>query len=106
MPSLPPALRATSLAEGGKDGGYDNPSVALRATPQLRFAAQPSVRTGPPLHKGGLGRLPSGDIVREGVAKKPVVPHSVPVLIAAVDRHRRAVGHGGHNGAVQRRGGP
>ena len=55
MPSLPPALRATSLAEGGKDGGYDNPSVALRATPQLCFAAQPSVSTGPPLHKGGFG---------------------------------------------------
>ena len=55
--SLPPSRlrRATSLTEGGKDGGYGNPSVALRATPQLRFAAQPSVSTGPPLHKGGFG---------------------------------------------------
>ena len=43
---------------------------------------------------------PSGDILREGVAQQPVVPHGVPVLIAAVDRHWRAVGHGGHNGAV------
>lgn len=49
---------------------------------------------------------PSGDILREGVAKKPVVPHSVPVLIAAVDRHRRAVGHGRRHSAVQCRGGP
>ena len=55
--SLPPSRlrRATSLTEGGKDGGYGNPSVALRATPQLRFAAQPSVSTGPPLHKGVFG---------------------------------------------------
>ena len=55
--SLPPSRlrRATSLTEGGKDGGYGNPSVALRATPQLCFAAQPSVSTGPPLHKGVFG---------------------------------------------------
>ena len=40
--SLPPALRATSLAEGGRTGGYDNPSVN-------------AARCHLPLHKGGRG---------------------------------------------------
>ncbi len=49
----PPEAKEDGLLERGIS--FDNPSVALRATPQLRFAAQPSVRTGPPLHKGGFG---------------------------------------------------
>ena len=58
----PPEAKEDGLLERGIS--FDNPSVALRATPQLRFAAQPSVHpkgtcfaasTGPPLHKGGFG---------------------------------------------------
>ncbi len=30
----------TSLTEGGKDGGYDNPSVALRVTPPFAQGRQ------------------------------------------------------------------
>ena len=37
LPFFSPSVKtfgfATSLAEGGEDGGSDNPSVALRATP-------------------------------------------------------------------------
>ena len=52
----PPDAKEDGLPERGIPlYALGNPSVALRATPQLRFAAQPSVRTGPPLHKGGFG---------------------------------------------------
>ena len=48
--SLPPSRlrRATSLTEGGKDGGYGNPSVALRATPPSQREARRGSTTIPP----------------------------------------------------------